>query len=1089
MAAQGELQVLEPFPSQHHPLNVLLLQSQARQILACSGDTTCVVLSARSRQAADRRVLFLCAHLSSEEDLPDSQVQLHGDTLLKVYTSRLFYRHYGFQSRERVEVRLVQPLALSKVVLGARSRQCLKWASSEKFANGLLILASCQKQSLLARQGDVLAVPYHPLFGEDVAQVHHHLLDLVVLESVPVQQGVITVKTSVVVADFREVSVGAANHDGQHHGQRLLQSLYVSDFAHYVNSLASGGSLLDSRRHLNWSFSSFLQALECRFEVRVADVDSLLVLGKIKPKDQRETPKDPDACLFVSKSSLLKLGLFNNEWVTVSMLSEKVKMSSKSERLRDLERSDDKGECEEAGRSRSGHLALLVVAEFTDLPDSVGLVSPSLWFNLSKGAPVPITNKVVKIKRCYEHQLHTAKQEKESRSCTSAPSVAKELYVEIITSPTYSTTAIFDNILYEYFRTPRLVQQGDVLRVNTEGQAEYLEGLTTGFMRWPVLYFKVKKVHGHNEDVRPNSWGYLADTTHTSLYLIGTASSYVPCSFMGSEPTFWNNLSPPGLTHSIEQLISTIQPYTAEGSTASLDRPCTVLLKGHCGSGKTTAVKAACSRLNLHLLKIDCVTLSAETTAASVVKLQSAFNQADLHKPCVILLRNLQLLGRHRDGRSEDSRVTSVLKQLLTDSPKQNSFPVVVVGTVSKPEELFPDVIMSFVHDVAIESPSEEQRKATLMSLTAGMPLGKDVSLCKIAKQTAGFFLGDLCALLAYSSKTAYKRVFSACFPCGTSLEEEQMLCDSGITIIAEDFLKSLEQLNKVHSKAIGAPKIPAVKWHDIGGLHSVKKEILDTVQLPVDHPELVSLGLRRSGLLLYGPPGTGKTLLAKAVATECAMTFLSVKGPELINMYVGQSEENIRDVFAKARAASPCIIFFDELDSLAPNRGRSGDSGGVMDRVVSQLLAELDGLHSSADVFVIGATNRPDLLDQSLLRPGRFDKLLYVGINEDKESQLQVLKAISSRFKMDPSVCLHDVIERCPPQLTGADLYALCSDAMMSALKQKIKRIEEGLETEESDLVLRREDFQNALEKLQPSVSEQELLKYKLIQQKFTAN
>ncbi|KAG2467460.1 PEX6 factor, partial [Polypterus senegalus] len=947
MAAQGELQVLEPFPSQHHPLNVLLLQSQARQILACSGDTTCVVLSARSRQAADRRALFLCAHLSSEEDLPDSQVQLHGDTLLKVYTSRLFYRHYGFQSRERVEVRLVQPLALSKVVLGARSRQCLKWASSEKFANGLLILASCQKQSLLARQGDVLAVPYHPLFGEDVAQVHHHLLDLVVLESVPVQQGVITVKTSVVVADFREVSVGAANHDGQHHGQRLLQSLYVSDFAHYVNSLASGGSLLDSRRHLTWSFSSFLQALECRFEVRVADVDSLLVLGKIKPKDQRETPKDPDACLFVSKSSLLKLGLFNNEWVTVSMLSEKVKTASKSERLRDLERSDDKGECEEAGRSRSGHLALLVVGEFTDLPDSVGLVSPSLWFNLSKGAPVPNANKVVKIKRCYEHHLHTAKQEKESRSCTSAPSMAKELYVEIITSPTYSTTAIFDNILYEYFRTPRLVQQGDVLRVNTEGQAEYLEGLTTGFM----------------------------------------------------------------------------------SSTASLDRPCTVLLKGHCGSGKTTAVKAACSRLNLHLLKVDCVTLCAETTAASVVKLQYAFNQADLHKPCVVLLRNLQLLGRHRDGRSEDCRVTSVLKQLLTDPPKQNSFPVVVVGTVSKPEELFPDVIMSFVHEVAIESPSEEQRKAMLMSLTAGMPLGKDVSLCKIAKQTA-----------------------------------------------------------------VGILRIPAVKWHDIGGLHSVKKEILDTVQLPLDHPELVSLGLRRSGLLLYGPPGTGKTLLAKAVATECAMTFLSVKGPELINMYVGQSEENIRDVFAKARAASPCIIFFDELDSLAPNRGRSGDSGGVMDRVVSQLLAELDGLHSSADVFVIGATNRPDLLDQSLLRPGRFDKLLYVGINEDKESQLQVLKAIASRFKMDPSVCLHDVIERCPPQLTGADLYALCSDAMMSALKQKIKRIEEGLyadclETEESDLILRREDFQCALEKLQPSVSEQELLKYKLIQQKFTAN
>lgn len=282
--------------------------------------------------------------------------------------------------------------------------------------------------------------------------------------------------------------------------------------------------------------------------------------------------------------------------------------------------------------------------------------------------------------------------------------------------------------------------------------------------------------------------------------------------------------------------------------------------------------------------------------------------------------------------------------------------------------------------------------------------------------------------------------------------------------------------------------QIPSVRWQDVGGLQQVKREILDTVQLPLERPELLSLGLRRAGLLLYGPPGTGKTLLAKAVATECSMTFLSVKGPELINMYVGQSEENVREVFSKARAAAPCIIFFDELDSLAPNRGRSGDSGGVMDRVVSQLLAELDGLHSSGDVFVIGATNRPDLLDQSLLRPGRFDKLVYVGINEDKESQLQVLKAIVRKFKVDPSISLQDVVERCPPQLTGADIYALCSDAMTSAIKRKIARVTDGLDTEDTPLILSAEDFNQALDCLKPSVSEQELLKYKLIQQKLTA-
>ncbi|XP_010215353.1 PREDICTED: peroxisome assembly factor 2-like [Tinamus guttatus] len=217
-------------------------------------------------------------------------------------------------------------------------------------------------------------------------------------------------------------------------------------------------------------------------------------------------------------------------------------------------------------------------------------------------------------------------------------------------------------------------------------------------------------------------------------------------------------------------------------------------------------------------------------------------------------------------------------------------------------------------------------------------------------------------------------------------------------------------------------------------------------------------------------------------------MTFLSVKGPELINMYVGQSEENVRNVFARARAAAPCIIFFDELDSLAPNRGQSGDSGGVMDRVVSQLLAELDGLHSTRGVFVIGATNRPDLLDPSLLRPGRFDKLVYVGINEDRESQLQVLSAVTRKFKLDPSVSLPSILEKCPARLTGADIYALCSDAMMSAVKRKVEWIEEGLDTESSALVLTMEDFLQAAARLQPSVSEQELLRYRFIQQKFAA-
>lgn len=198
----------------------------------------------------------------------------------------------------------------------------------------------------------------------------------------------------------------------------------------------------------------------------------------------------------------------------------------------------------------------------------------------------------------------------------------------------------------------------------------------------------------------------------------------------------------------------------------------------------------------------------------------------------------------------------------------------------------------------------------------------------------------------------------------------------AGYSILAVDFERALAQARASFSASIGAPLIPKVSWDDVGGLVSVKADILDTIQLPLQHPEVFADGMKkRSGVLLFGPPGTGKTLLAKAVATSFSLNFFSVKGPELLNMYIGESEANVRRVFQRARDARPCVIFFDELDSVAPKRGNQGDSGGVMDRIVSQLLAELDGMSdgSGADVFVIGATNRPDLLDPALLRPGRY--------------------------------------------------------------------------------------------------------------------
>ncbi|NWH82935.1 PEX6 factor, partial [Piaya cayana] len=706
-------------------------------------------------------------------------------------------------------------------------------------------------------------------------------------------------------------------------------------------------------------------------------------------------------------------------------------------------------------------------------------LAPALAFNLYCDPAAPTSLRI----RRYERS--GVADGKGSQSVLSVPPFAKELHLEIVCSPAYSAQEGYDCILYKHFGTPRLVQEGDILCVPTFGYAEFLEANPDKFLRWPELYFKAKKILGKEEGEQ--SEGYLVDTQNSTLYLVGSTNSAVPSAPTCNSHEFWSSLAPAGLSDVVKQLCDALRPHLSSQASA-LTGACNVLLSGPSGSGKLVAVRAACSCLNLHLFKVDCVSLCGDSSGATEEKVQMAFARAQQYHPCVLLLKDIEVLGRDRDRLGEDARVIATLRQLLLDRDLALSHPVLVIGTTCKLQDVPTDVQTAFLHEVKIKAPSEEQRRLMLSMLTASLPLGKEVNLSKLARRTAGFVLGDFCALLSHSSRAACTRIQALSFPGGLNEEVERDFCTAGFPVLEEDFNVALDQLHDAHSQAVGAPKIPSVSWQDVGGLQEVKKEILDTIQLPLEHPELLSLGLCRSGLLLYGPPGTGKTLLAKAVATTCTMTFLSVKGPELINMYVGQSEENVRNVFARARAAAPCIIFFDELDSLAPSRGRSGDSGGVMDRVVSQLLAELDGLQSTREVFVIGATNRPDLLDPALLRPGRFDKLVYVGISEDRESQLQVLSAVTRKFKLDPSVNLTTILDKCPAHLTGADIYALCSDAMMCAVKRKVEWIEEGLDTERSGLILTMEDFLQAAARLQPSVSEQELLRYRLIQQKFAA-
>eukprot|EP00817_Percolomonadidae_sp_ATCC50343_P007260 CAMPEP_0117421138 /NCGR_PEP_ID=MMETSP0758-20121206/2309_1 /TAXON_ID=63605 /ORGANISM="Percolomonas cosmopolitus, Strain AE-1 (ATCC 50343)" /LENGTH=331 /DNA_ID=CAMNT_0005203121 /DNA_START=581 /DNA_END=1572 /DNA_ORIENTATION=+ len=264
--------------------------------------------------------------------------------------------------------------------------------------------------------------------------------------------------------------------------------------------------------------------------------------------------------------------------------------------------------------------------------------------------------------------------------------------------------------------------------------------------------------------------------------------------------------------------------------------------------------------------------------------------------------------------------------------------------------------------------------------------------------------------------------------------------------------------------------KVPNVQWNDIGGLESAKTEILNTVQLPLLKPELFQGSNARSGILLYGPPGTGKTLLAKAVATECSLKFMSVKGPELINSYVGESERNIRELFEAARLCSPCIIFFDELDALTPARGRQSSS--TLDRIVSQFVTELNSI-ASLPIFVMGATNRVDLVDSSLLRPGRFDVTIEIPVCSSSNDMLSILKALTRKFKLHESVSLDSIVsDHCKLGMTGADLMALSSDAILSAVLRCV-------ETSTSKVIVHQDDFIKAASHIEPSLTPEEVQQY----------
>ncbi|CEG42720.1 aaa-domain-containing protein [Plasmopara halstedii] len=542
--------------------------------------------------------------------------------------------------------------------------------------------------------------------------------------------------------------------------------------------------------------------------------------------------------------------------------------------------------------------------------------------------------------------------------------------------------------------------------------------------------------------------------------------------------------------------------------------PVSILLSGARGVGKTTLVHQMAKRLGVIAVEIPFTELKGQSDLHTLENMREQISKVQSLSPCILYISHF--FPVEKDNEEAELRIGAVLSECIgTLSKSQHNIPL--IACVEDVDEVPKFIRECFLYEMHLEAPDQHKRLEFLRHITKSIELHEDVDLTEIAQMTAGRTYGDLTAMLADAGSLAIERILGD--DKDTSLYELVSAKNTSgfhaYFVSAEDMkIAAQTQQDQASYTSVSNASIPNVKWTDVGGLEDVKDEILDVVQLPIKHPELFASGVRqRSGILLYGPPGTGKTLLAKAIATECNLNFISVKGPELLNMYIGESERNVRQVFAMARNCRPCILFFDELDSLAPMRGRGSDSGGVMDRVVSQLLTEIDGLGNGGNdqVFVIGATNRPDLLESGLLRPGRFDRLLYLGICSDKSAQLKILKAQTRKFTLTNDTDFKAVVELCPSNFTGADLYALSSSALAAALKDRVKALDRQLEEinaedcyslspmtirrllnqltpEELQVPVSQKHFISALSQVVPSVSPTEIEHYENLKRQYSS-
>ncbi|XP_016355806.1 nuclear valosin-containing protein-like isoform X2 [Sinocyclocheilus anshuiensis] len=534
------------------------------------------------------------------------------------------------------------------------------------------------------------------------------------------------------------------------------------------------------------------------------------------------------------------------------------------------------------------------------------------------------------------------------------------------------------------------------------------------------------------------------------------------------------------------------------------------LLHGPPGCGKTLLAQAVAGEVGLPMLKVSAPELVSGVSGESEQKLRELFEQAISSAPCILFIDEIDAITPKREIASKDME-RRIVAQLLTCMDDLNSLSepaqVLVIGATNRPDSLDPALRRAgrFDREICLGIPDEAARLKILKTLCRKITLPEDFDYRQLARLTPGYVGADLMALCREAAMSAVNRILlqpssEDVTPPKADLEqllsllkrkevlsEEQL---SGLCVLMSDFRTTLARVQP-SAKREGFATVPDVTWEDVGALQDIREELNMAIMAPINNPEhFRALGLSTpAGVLLAGPPGCGKTLLAKAVANESGLNFISVKGPELLNMYVGESERAVRQVFQRGRNSAPCVIFFDEIDALCPRR--SEHESGASARVVNQLLTEMDGMGNRQQVFMMAATNRPDIIDPAVLRPGRLDKTLYVGLPPpaDRHAILVTITKNGTKPLLDSDVNLEEIAhDACCESFTGADLSALVREACVNALRVHLSSRPAQTHTEPAkDIRVSRIHFEDAFKKVRPSVSKKDQIMYEKLKETLT--